>query len=82
MYPPFEPSHIFCVPENASVMDYVANNDVMLQYPYQSFDIFLKFISRYFLWTKLIKNPVSGRMSYKIVRSEWISYEKNLTLKT
>lgn len=44
MYPPFEPSHICCVPENASVMDYVANNDVMLQYPYQSFDIFLKFI--------------------------------------
>lgn len=43
MYPPFEPSHC-CVPENASVMDYVANNDVMLQYPYQSFDIFLKFI--------------------------------------
>ena len=44
MYPPFEPSHICCVPENVSVMDYVANNDVMLQYPYQSFDIFLKFI--------------------------------------
>lgn len=44
MYPPFEPSHICCVPENASVMDYVVNNDVMLQYPYQSFDIFLKFI--------------------------------------
>lgn len=44
MYPPFEPSHICCVPKNASVMDYVANNDVMLQYPYQSFDIFLKFI--------------------------------------
>ena len=44
MYPPFEPSHICCVSENASVMDYVANNDVMLQYPYQSFDIFLKFI--------------------------------------
>ena len=44
MYPPFEPSHICCAPENASVMDYVANNDVMLQYPYQSFDIFLKFI--------------------------------------
>ena len=44
MYPPFEPSHICCVPETASVMDYVINNDVMLQYPYQSFDIFLKFI--------------------------------------
>lgn len=44
MYPPFEPSHVCCVPENVSVMDYVANNDVMLQYPYQSFDIFLKFI--------------------------------------
>lgn len=44
MYPPFEPAHICCVLENASVMDYVANNDVMLQYPYQSFDIFLKFI--------------------------------------
>lgn len=44
MYPPFEASHICCVPGNASVMDYVANNDVMLQYPYQSFDIFLKFI--------------------------------------
>lgn len=44
MYPPFEASHICCVPENVSVMDYVANNDVMLQYPYQSFDIFLKFI--------------------------------------
>ena len=44
MYPPFEPSHICCVPEDVSVMDYVANNDVMLQYPYQSFDIFLKFI--------------------------------------
>ena len=44
MYPPFEPSHICCVPENVSVMDYVANNDVMLQYPYQSFEIFLKFI--------------------------------------
>lgn len=44
MYPPFEPSPICCVPENASIMDYVVNNDVMLQYPYQSFDIFLKFI--------------------------------------
>ena len=44
MYPPFEPSRICCVPENASIMDYVTKNDVMLQYPYQSFDIFLKFI--------------------------------------
>lgn len=44
MYPPFEPSHICCVPDNASIMDYVMDNDVMLQYPYQSFDIFLKFI--------------------------------------
>lgn len=44
MYPPFEPSHICCVPDNASIMDYVIDNDVMLQYPYQSFDIFLKFI--------------------------------------
>lgn len=44
MYPPFEPSKICCVPENASIMDYVAQNDVMLQYPFQSFDIFLKFI--------------------------------------
>lgn len=44
MYPPFEPSKICCVPENASIMDYVINNDVMLQYPFQSFDIFLKFI--------------------------------------
>ena len=44
MYPAFEPSHLCCVPENASVMDYVVDNDIMLQYPYQSFDIFLKFI--------------------------------------
>ncbi len=44
LYPPFTPSHICCVPENASVMEYVCTNDVMLQYPYQSFDIFLKFI--------------------------------------
>ena len=44
MYPPFSPSTICCVPENANIMDYVSQNDVMLQYPYQSFDIFLKFI--------------------------------------
>lgn len=44
MYPPFAPSTICCVPDSAKVMDYVSQNDVMLQYPYQSFDIFLKFI--------------------------------------
>lgn len=44
MYPPFSPSTICCVPEHANIMDYVSQNDVMLQYPYQSFDIFLKFI--------------------------------------
>lgn len=44
MYPPFAPSNLSCVPENAGVMDYVSQNDVILQYPYQSFDIFLKFI--------------------------------------
>ncbi|WP_407466337.1 polyphosphate kinase 1 [Megamonas hypermegale] len=44
MYPPFTPSTICCVPDSAKVMDYVSQNDVMLQYPYQSFDIFLKFI--------------------------------------
>ena len=44
MYPPFAPSTICCVPDSANIMDYVSQNDVMLQYPYQSFDIFLKFI--------------------------------------
>lgn len=45
MYPPFVPSDICCVPKSASVMDYVRQNDILLQYPYQSFDIFLKFIN-------------------------------------
>ena len=44
MYAPFAPSNICCVPDNASVMEYISQDDVMLQYPYQSFDIFLKFI--------------------------------------
>lgn len=44
MYAPFTPSTICCVPENASVMEYVKQNDIILQYPYQSFDIFLRFI--------------------------------------
>lgn len=44
MYPPFAPSDICCVPKSASIMDYVRQSDVLLQYPYQSFDIFLKFV--------------------------------------
>lgn len=45
MYPPFTPSNLSCVPEHASVMDYVSEKDMILQYPYQSFDIFLKYIN-------------------------------------
>lgn len=44
MYPPFAPSDICSVPKSASIMDYVRQSDVLLQYPYQSFDLFLKFV--------------------------------------
>ncbi len=44
MYKPFTPSEKCAVPGNMSMTDYICQHDLLLNYPYQSFDIFLRLI--------------------------------------
>ncbi|WP_196592615.1 polyphosphate kinase 1 [Pectinatus sottacetonis] len=44
MYPHFKPSLKSAVPIESKIMDYVRQHDLLLHYPYQSFDLFLNFI--------------------------------------
>lgn len=44
LYPPFEPVTVSVVPETARILDYVLEKDVLFTYPYQSFDLFLRFV--------------------------------------
>lgn len=44
LYPPFIPATASVIPQNTRVIDYVRQKDLLLSYPYQSFDIFLQLI--------------------------------------
>lgn len=44
VYPDFEPVAISTVPETMRMLDYILQRDVLLTYPYQSFDLFLRFV--------------------------------------
>ena len=44
LYPTFQPSLNCDVPDNMKMFNYIRNKDLLLHYPYQSFDLFLNFI--------------------------------------
>ncbi|WP_196604884.1 polyphosphate kinase 1 [Pectinatus haikarae] len=44
MYPPFTPSNKCSIPQNTGMIEYIRHKDLLLNYPYQSFDLFLKLI--------------------------------------
>ena len=44
LYPPFAPSTSLSLPAHETILDYVQKKDLLLFYPYQSFDLFLQLI--------------------------------------
>ncbi|WP_196590683.1 polyphosphate kinase 1 [Pectinatus frisingensis] len=43
-YPAFNPSEKCAVPEKCRMIDYISEHDLLLNYPYQSFDLFLQLL--------------------------------------
>ncbi|TCS79682.1 polyphosphate kinase 1 [Pectinatus cerevisiiphilus] len=44
MYPPFIPSSKCHIPQDTSMIEYIGHKDLLLNYPYQSFDLFLQLL--------------------------------------